>query len=64
MRREDMSHKSTSGYKKGRGDETLVTERDIDDRFGLFQEGTFPDALPDDDQKESVEHAIPKEKHV
>jgi hypothetical protein len=39
-------------------EETLVTERDIDEDFGLFQEDTFPDALPDKDQKDAIKHAI------
>ena len=39
----------------------LVTERDIDPDFGLFTEDSFPDALEDEDQRDAVEHAIPKE---
>ena len=42
--------------------DNLVTERDIDMDFGLFQEDSYPDALPDQDKKAAVEHAIPKEK--
>lgn len=42
-------------------DEGLVTERDIDEEFGLFQEDSFPDALPDSDQQAAVKHAVPKE---
>lgn len=41
--------------------ENLITERDIDMEFGLFQEGTYPDALPDQDKRAAVEHALPKE---
>lgn len=39
----------------------LVTERDIDEDFGLFQEGTYPDALPDKDQEAAINHAVPEE---
>lgn len=42
-------------------DNGLVTERDIDEESGLFQEGSFPGALPDSDQQAAVNHAIPKE---
>ncbi|NUU78479.1 hypothetical protein [Paenibacillus xylanilyticus] len=42
--------------------DNLVTERDIDPDFGLFTEDSFPDALEDEDQRDAVEHAIPKEK--
>ncbi|MEK4062743.1 MULTISPECIES: hypothetical protein [unclassified Paenibacillus] len=41
-------------------EEGLVTERDIDEQFGLFQEGSFPGALPDDDQQAAIDHAVPK----
>lgn len=41
--------------------DNLVTERDIDPDFGLFTEDSFPDALEDKDQREAIEHAIPKE---
>ena len=41
--------------------DSLMTERDIDDKFGLFQEDTFPDALADEDQKEAINHALPTE---
>ncbi|MCG7377645.1 hypothetical protein J2W91_005541 [Paenibacillus amylolyticus] len=41
--------------------DNLVTERDIDPDFGLFTEDSFPDALEDEDQRDAVEHAIPKE---
>ncbi|UQZ35030.1 hypothetical protein C2I18_16775 [Paenibacillus sp. PK3_47] len=41
-------------------EEGMVTERDIDEEFGLFQEGSFPDALPDDDQQAAINHAVPK----
>ncbi|WP_151733180.1 hypothetical protein [Paenibacillus tengchongensis] len=37
----------------------LVTERDIDEEFGLFQEGSYPAALQDDAQRAAVEHALP-----
>ncbi|WP_157794177.1 hypothetical protein [Paenibacillus donghaensis] len=42
--------------------EDLVTERDIDEDFGLFQEGSFPGALPDDDQIDAINHAVPEKK--
>lgn len=42
--------------------DNLVTERDIDPDFGLFTEDSFPDALEDEDQRDAVEHAIPKER--
>ncbi|KGE19231.1 hypothetical protein [Paenibacillus wynnii] len=41
--------------------DSLITERDIDEKFGLFQEDSFPDALADQDQKEAINHALPKE---
>lgn len=41
--------------------DNLVTERDIDPDFGLFTEDSFPEALEDEDQRDAVEHAIPKE---
>lgn len=39
----------------------LVTERDIDPDFGLFTEDSFPGALEDEDQRDAINHAIPKE---
>ncbi|MFD1772724.1 hypothetical protein [Paenibacillus rhizophilus] len=54
---EEYKNKKRSGSEE----DDLVTERDIDEEFGLFQEGTFPDALPDKDQIEAVRHALPKE---
>ncbi|WNS41294.1 hypothetical protein [Paenibacillus sp. MMS20-IR301] len=39
----------------------LITERDIDEDFGLFQEGSYPGALPDEDQEAALKHAVPKE---
>ncbi|WP_150265313.1 hypothetical protein [Paenibacillus tepidiphilus] len=39
--------------------EDLVTERDIDEDFGLFQEGSYPGALPDSDQRAAVREALP-----
>lgn len=42
-------------------EDSLITERDIDEEFGLFQEGSYPDALLDKDQKEAIQHAILKE---
>ncbi|WP_128100613.1 hypothetical protein [Paenibacillus sp. DCT19] len=42
--------------------DNLVTERDIDPDFGLFTEDSFPDALEDEEQRDAVEHAIPKER--
>lgn len=44
--------------------EGLITERDIDDKFGLFREGSFPDSLPDEDQIDAIRHALPKDKHA
>lgn len=41
--------------------DSLITERDIDVNFGLFQEDSFPDALADQNQKEAINHALPKE---
>ncbi|PZT57296.1 hypothetical protein [Paenibacillus silvae] len=41
--------------------DNLVTERDIDPDFGLFTEDSFPGALEDEDQRQAIEHAIPKE---
>ena len=41
--------------------DSLMTERDIDDQFGLFQEDTFPGALADKDQQDAINHALPKE---
>ena len=41
--------------------ESLITERDIDEKFGLFQEDSFPDALADQNQKEAINHALPKD---
>lgn len=43
------------------GTDDLITERDIDEDSGLFQEGSYPGALPDEDQKAAINHAIPKE---
>ncbi|NGM84888.1 hypothetical protein G5B47_21020 [Paenibacillus sp. 7124] len=54
----EYRNKKRSGSEE---DEDLVTERDIDEEFGLFQEGTFPDALPDRNQIEAVRDALPKE---
>ncbi|SEU28058.1 hypothetical protein [Paenibacillus sp. NFR01] len=44
-------------------DDGLVTERDIDEEFGLFQEGSYPGALPDQDQQGAIRHALPDEGH-
>lgn len=41
--------------------EDLITERDIDEQSGLFQEGSYPGALPDKNQQAAVNHAVPKE---
>lgn len=49
-------------HKDARTPDNLVTERDIDPDFGLFTEDSFPDALEKEDQRDAVEHAIPKEK--
>jgi hypothetical protein len=45
-------------------EEGMVTERDIDDDFGLFQEGSFPDALPDKDQQAAINHAVPDQEQT
>lgn len=37
----------------------LITERDIDEEFGLFKEDSFPAALSDRDQKAAQEHGRP-----
>ncbi|MFM9276515.1 hypothetical protein [Paenibacillus jiagnxiensis] len=37
----------------------LITERDIDEEFGLFKEDSFPAALVDRDQKDAQEHGRP-----
>lgn len=50
--------KSSTGKKS---DENLVTERDIDDKFGLFEEDSFPGSLPDNEQQAAINHAVPKE---
>lgn len=47
--------------KSGTEEESLATERDIDEEFGLFREGSFPDALPEEDQIEAVRHALPED---
>lgn len=49
-------------HKHAQTADNLVTERDIDPDFGLFTEDSFPDALEKEDQRDAVEHAIPKEK--
>lgn len=49
-------------HKHAHEPDNLVTERDIDPDFGLFTEDSFPEALEDEDQRDAVEHAIPKEK--
>ncbi|WP_434752609.1 hypothetical protein [Paenibacillus amylolyticus] len=41
--------------------DNLVTERDIDPDFGLFIEDSFPGALQNEDQRNAIKHAIPKE---
>ncbi|MGQ8870808.1 hypothetical protein [Paenibacillus sp. TSA_86.1] len=41
--------------------DNLVTERDIDPDFGLFIEDSFPGALENEDQRDAIKHAIPKE---
>ncbi|WP_342424355.1 hypothetical protein [Paenibacillus sp. FSL E2-0178] len=55
----DTHKKPPDGEEQDRED--LITERDIDEESGLFQEGTYPGALPDKDQKAAVNHAVPKE---
>lgn len=40
--------------------DNLITERDIDPDFGLFTEDSFPGALEDEEQRDAIEHAIPK----
>ncbi|AIQ56434.1 hypothetical protein [Paenibacillus borealis] len=55
----DIHKKAADGEEQDRED--LITERDIDEESGLFQEGTYPGALPDKDQKAAINHAVPKE---
>ena len=55
----DTHKKPADGEEQDRED--LITERDIDEDSGLFQEDTYPGALPDKDQKAAVNHAVPKE---
>lgn len=54
------THKKPAASQESARDD-LITERDIDEESGLFQEGTYPGALPDKDQKAAVHHAVPKE---
>lgn len=56
-----MNNKQKSSASESQEEENLVTERDIDEKFGLFQEGTYPGALPDKDQEAAIHHAVPKE---
>lgn len=42
-------------------EKSLITERDIDEEFGLFQEDSYPGALLNKDQKDAIHHAILKE---
>ncbi|MBW4084408.1 hypothetical protein [Paenibacillus sp. S150] len=53
-----MDDKKKTSAGKSPADENLVTERDIDDESGLFQEGTYPGALPEEDQEAAVNEAI------
>ncbi|GGF83605.1 hypothetical protein GCM10010912_30980 [Paenibacillus albidus] len=53
-----MSSSKNSETPKAEPAEDLVTERDIDEKFGLFQEGTYPGALPDNDQEQAVNEAV------
>ncbi|AIQ45241.1 hypothetical protein R70723_04535 [Paenibacillus sp. FSL R7-0273] len=45
-------------------EDNLVTERDIDEDFGLFQEGSYPGALPEEDQEAAINHAVPDEEQT
>lgn len=54
------AHKETAADKHP-VPEDLITERDIDEESGLFQEGSYPGALPDKDQQAAVNHAVPEE---
>ncbi|KUP21603.1 hypothetical protein [Paenibacillus sp. DMB5] len=56
-----MTDKRKSDASAERDDDGLVTERDIDEDFGLFQEGSYPGALRDEEQKAAINHAVPKE---
>lgn len=52
-----MNDKEKSAAGEAPAEEGLVTEWDIDEEFGLFQEASFPGALPDNDQKAAINHA-------
>ncbi|WP_379154372.1 hypothetical protein [Paenibacillus sp. sgz5001063] len=52
-----MDHKEKPSASRPPADEDLVTERDIDNESGLFQEGSYPDALPEEDQEAAVNEA-------
>lgn len=45
-------------------DDDLVTERDIDEQFGLFKEHTFPGALTREEQQASLGHAVPDRRRI
>ncbi|AIQ50863.1 MULTISPECIES: hypothetical protein [Paenibacillus] len=56
-----MSEQKKSGAGREPDADNLVTERDIDEDFGLFQEGSYPGALPEEDQEAAINHAVPDE---
>ncbi|MDF9842423.1 MULTISPECIES: hypothetical protein [unclassified Paenibacillus] len=56
-----MTDKKKSDASAERDDDGLVTERDIDEDFGLFQEGSYPGSLRDEEQEAAINHAVPKE---
>ncbi|KAA9004691.1 hypothetical protein F4V43_10225 [Paenibacillus spiritus] len=45
-------------------DDGLVTERDIDEEFGLFREGSYEDSLSDEDQRDAIRHGLPDEQKL
>ncbi|WP_054938959.1 hypothetical protein [Paenibacillus ihuae] len=59
-----MNGKEKSAASESPDVDGLVTERDIDEEFGLFQEDSYPGALPDEDQKAAINHAVPKEEQT
>jgi len=52
---------ATSSSTNDREENSLITERDIDEDSGLFQEGSFPGALEDKKQEAAIHHALPQD---
>lgn len=52
-----MDNKKKPSAGKSPAAENLVTERDIDNESGLFQEDSYPGALPEEDQEAAVNEA-------